>query len=249
MALHADGLFVKYFVDKPAAETEIEDAQARLAALSTIASDVLENPVSLQATLGGDGFMLNISITDLNYREIFVQSPGKDFESLGLTQARNFTTGAPQPKTYFDVPPDAPKTDFQIKYLDSKGVEQGPYQVSFDPAESLYRSIKDTYMAAAERQWVYFQYWEADEDDPAYVNVQFPVLDYPCVVEKAFYAIDSDIPDIELRFADCNPLKPLNSTRGIDQMLQVSPDTGYVSLQVHYKDGEVTEVKRYPVRF
>ena len=104
-------------------------------------------------------------------------------------------------------------------------------------------------MAANERQWVYFQYWDPGDDETPYINVHFPVLDYPCVVEKAFYAIDSDIPDTELQFAECNPLKPLESTRGISQMPRVSLETGYVSLQVHYKDGEVTEVKRYPVKY
>ena len=75
------------------------------------------------------------------------------------------------------------------------------------------------------------------------------MLDYPCVVEKAFYAIDSETPDTELHFAECDPLKPLESTRGISQMPKVPLETGYVSLQVHYKDGEVTEIKRYPVKY
>lgn len=249
MALHEDGFYVKYFIDKPAAEAEIEDANERLAALSIIAEDVLENPVSLQVSLAGSGYMLYVNITDLNHQEIFVKQPGQAFESLGITDVRNFTTGKPQPKAYFDLPIDAPAMELEIKYTDSRGVEQGPYAVSFDPVTALYNSIKNTYMAANERQWVFFQYWEADEDTPAYVNVHFPVLDYPCVVEKAYYAVDNETPTEELRFAACDPMKPLNSTRGIDQMLRVPLDTGYVSLQVHYKDGEVTEVKRYPVRY
>ena len=249
LQLHEDGLYVKYFIDKPAAEAEIEDARERLAALSVIATDVLENPVSLNSSIGGGGFMMYLNITDLNHREIFVKLPGEDFQSLGITDTRNFTTGAPMPKAYFDLPNDAPAMEIDVKYTDSKGVEQGPYTVSFDPAETLFKSIKDTYMAANERQWVYFQYWDPGDDETPYINVHFPVLDYPCAVEKAFYAIDSDVPDIELRFADCNPLKPLESTRGIDQMPKVPLETGYVSLQVHYKDGEVTEVKRYPVKY
>ena len=32
-----------------------------------------------------------------------------------------------------------------------------------------------------------------------------------------------------------DPLKPLESTRGISQMPKVPLETGYVSLQVHYK--------------
>ena len=249
LALHEDGLYVKYFIDKPAAEAEIEDANERLAALSVMATEAMENPVSMTTMLGGGGFMATFIIADLAHGEIFVRQPGEDFESLGMTNNRNPMTGAMMPKTYFELPIDAPKMDFDVKYLDAKGVEQGPYSISFDPQAALYASIKDTYMAANERQWVFFQYWEADEDTPAYVNVHFPVLDYPCVVEKAYYAVDSDTPTEELRFAECDPMKPLNSTRGIDQMLKVPLDTGYVSLQVHYKDGEVTDVKRYPVRY
>ncbi len=249
MALHEDGLYVKYFIDKPAAEAEIEDATERLAALSVIATDVLENPVSLNASVGGGGFMMYLNITDLNHQEIFVKLPGEDFESLGITETRNFTTGAPMPKAYFDLPNDAPAMEIEVKYTDSKGVEQGPYTVTFDPEETLYKSIKDTYMAANERQWVHFQYWEADGDDPAYVNVIFPVLNYPCVVEKAYFAIDSDTPDRPLEFGACDPLKPLHSSWTVDSIVRVPPETGYVSLQVHYKDGEVTEVKRYPVKY
>ncbi|MHA7900760.1 MAG: caspase family protein [Henriciella sp.] len=249
LQLHEDGLYVKYFIDKPAAEAEIEDAQERLAALSIIATDVLENPVSLISGVAGGGFSMTLSITDLNHKEVFIRLPGEEFESLGFSEGRNFTTGAPMAKTHFDLPNDAPAMDIEVKYLDSKGVEQGPFTLGFDPEETVYRSIKDTYMAAAERQWVYYQYWDPGDGDAPYVNVHFPVLDYPCVVEKAFYAVDNDTPDTELRFAECNPLKPLESTRGIDQMLKLPLETGYISLQVHYKDGEVTKVKRYPVKY
>jgi tetratricopeptide (TPR) repeat protein len=249
MALHEDGQYVKFFIDKPAAETELEDAEERLAALSVMASEAMENPVSMTTMIGGGGFMLTFLIADLAHGEIFVRRPGQDFESLGMTNYRNPTTGALMPTTYFELPMEAEAMDMEVKYLDAKGVEQGPYLISFDPVSALYDSIKNTYMAANERQWVHFQYWEADEDEPAYVNVIFPVLDYPCVVEKAFFAIDSEVPDQPLEFAACDPLKPLNSSWTVDSIVRVPPETGYVSLQVHYKDGEVTDVKRYPVKF
>ena len=249
LRLHEDGLYVKYFIDKPAAEAEIEDAQERLAALSTMTTEAMQNPVSMTAMLGGGGYTLSLIIADLAHGEVFKRPPGEDFQSLGMTNNRNPMTGQPMPKSYFDVPIDAPKMDLEIKYRDAKGVEQGPYFVSFDPQAALYDSIKNTYMAAGQRQWVHFQYWDPGDDETPYVNVHFPVLDYPCVVEEAFYAVDSETPVVELEFAACNPLKPLNSTRGIDQMIRVPVDAGFVSLRVHYKDGEVTENIRYPVRF
>lgn len=250
MAQHEAGLYVKYFIDKPAADAEIEDAEERLAALSVMANNVLENPVSLTSSIGNGGFMLTLIISDTSHGEISVRTASdQEFEPLGLMNFRNPMTGEMMPKTYFELPMDAEAATLEVKYLDAKGVEQGPYDLSFDPATALYDSIKNTYMAANERQWVHFQYWEADEDDPAYVNVIFPVLDYPCVVEKAFFAIDSDVPDQPLEFAACDPMKPLHSTWTVESIQRVSPDTGYVSLQVHYKDGEVTDVKRYPVRF
>ncbi|MEM9670507.1 MAG: caspase domain-containing protein [Pseudomonadota bacterium] len=249
MRLHDDGLYVKYFIDKPAAEDEIEDARQRLAALSVLSAEAMENPVSMTATVGGGGFLVNFIIADIAHGEIFLRQPGEDFKSLGMTNNRNPMTGQLMAKSYLELPIEAAAMDLQVKYLDAKGVEQGPFPVPFDPQASLYDSIKNTYMAANERQWVYFQYWDPGDGDPPHVNVQFPVLDYPCVVEKAFYAVDSDTPDTELLFGICDPLKPLDSTRGIEQMIQVTPETGYVSLQVHYKDGEVTEVKRYPVKY
>lgn len=249
LALHEDGLYVKYFIDKPAAEAEIEDAQERLAALSVMATDAMENPVSMNVSVGGGGFMVYFIIADLAHGEIFVQQPGEGFESLGMTTNRNPMTGAMMPKSYFDLPMETSAMDLQVKYIDAKGVEQGPYVLSFDPQAALYESIKNTYMAANERQWVFFQYWDAGEDEPDYVNVHFPVLDYPCVVEKALYAIDSDTPDTELQYSPCDPMKPLNVTRDGSQIVRVPPETGFVSLQVHYKDGEVTEVKRYPVKY
>lgn len=249
MALHEDGLYVKYFIDKPSADAEIQDAQERLAALSVMASEAMENPVSMTSSVGGGAFMLYLIIADLAHGEVFVRQPGEDFESLGMTSNRNPMTGAMMPKSYFELPMESEAMDLEVKYIDAKGVEQGPYTLSFDPAAALYDTIKNTYMAANERQWVYFQYWETGDEDPDYVNVSFPVLDYPCVVETAFYAIDSETPDTELRFAACDPLKPLNSTRDGSQIVRVPPETGFVSLQIHYKDGEVTEIKRYPVKY
>lgn len=249
ISLHEDGQYVRYFIDKPSADAQVEEARERLAALAVFATDVLENPVSLNSSVGGGGYMLSIMVSDNAHGEIFVQQPGGEFESLGLTNNRHPVTGKMMPKSYFDLPMDAEAMELEVKYLDSRDVEQGPFTITFDPQETLYRSIKDTYMAASEKQWVYFQYWETGDDDPNYVNVNFPVLDYPCVVERAVYAIDSDTPDQELQFAACDPMKPLNVTRDGSQIVRVPPDTGYVSLQVFYKDGDVTDVKRYPVRY
>lgn len=249
MALHGDGLYVKYFIDKPAADAEIEDAEERLAALSVMATDVLENPVSMMGSFGNSGFMLTFVIADLAHGEIFVRFPGGEYEPLGLTNYRNPITGEMSAKTYFELPMETAATTFEVKYLDAKGVEQGPYQMDFDPDKERYNFLKDTYMAANESQWVHFQYWEADEDDPAYVNVIFPVQNYACVIEKAFFAIDREDPDQALDFPLCDPLDPLSTSWMIESMVKVPPETGYVSLQVHYKDGEVTEVKRYPVKY
>lgn len=249
MALHEDGLYVKYFIDKPAAEAEIQDAEERLAALSVMATDVLENPVSMMGSFGNSGFMLTFVIADLAHGEIFVRFPGGEYESLGLTNYRNPITGEMSAKTYFELPMETAATTFEVKYLDAKGVEQGPYQMDFDPDKERYNFLKDTYMVANESQWVHFQYWEADEDDPAYVNVIFPVQNYACVIEKAFFAIDREDPDQALDFPLCDPLDPLRTSWMIESMVKVPPETGYVSLQVHYKDGEVTDVKRYAVKY
>ena len=250
IALHEEGEFVRFFIDKPSADTEIEDATERLAALTAFSSNVLENPVSLTSSVGGESFMIQVYIADLGHEEIFVKLPGGDFESLGMTNNRHPVTGAVMPKMDFDLPMEAEAMDISVKYRDSKGVDQGPYTLPFDPDATLYDTVKNTYMAAGKNQWVHFQYWEGwDEDDPDYVNVQFPVLDYPCVIERAVYAIDSDVPDTELNFAPCNKLKPLESSRDGSQMVRVPTDTGYVSLQVYYKDGEVTDVLRYPVKY
>ena len=249
IALHENGDFVRYFIDKPSAETEIEDATERLAMLSVYANDVLENPVSMTSGIGGGSFMLSLIISDMGHEEIFVKFPGEDFESLGMMNFRNPTTGKMLAKTSFDLPMEAEAMDIEVMYRDSKGVDQGPYTLPFNPDTTLYDSIKNTYMDANKKQWVYFQYWETDPDEPDYINVGFPVLDYPCVVERAVYAIDSDVPDTELNFAPCNKLKPLHSSRDGSQIIRVPPETGYVSLQVYYKDGEVTDVLRYPVKY
>ncbi|MEO0607337.1 MAG: caspase domain-containing protein [Pseudomonadota bacterium] len=249
LALHEAGQYVKYFIDKPAAEAEIEDAQDRLAALSVMADEAMENPVSMTVSVGGGGFIGYFLIADLAHGEIFVQQPGEGFESLGMTTNRNPMTGAMMPKAYFELPFEAEAMQLKVKYLDAKGVEQGPYVLSFDPASALYESIKNTYMAANERQWVFFQYWETGDETPDYVNVHFPVLDYACAVDKAYYGVDTDVPETALNYAACDPMKPLNVTRDGSQVLRVPPDTGYVSLQVHYKDGEVTDILRYPVKY
>ncbi|MDJ0921445.1 MAG: caspase domain-containing protein [Henriciella sp.] len=247
--LHERGEYVKYFIDKPAAETEIEDAENRLAALSVMSEEAMETPVSVSFSYTNSGFLITASIADLSYGEVSYRLPGEAFTSLGFFDFQDYR-GRLVAKRSFELPIETKETEIEIKYLDSNGIEQGPYSFPFDPEPVLYEAAKSG-ISGSEHQWIVYQYQEADDDDPAYVSVIFPASYYPCALEKVMYAIDSDLPDTELSLSVCEPLKPnhVDAETVMANWLQIPPETGYLSLQVTYKDGEVSEVKRYPVKW
>ncbi|MEM9939430.1 MAG: caspase domain-containing protein [Pseudomonadota bacterium] len=248
MELHELGEYVKYFIDKPSAETEIEDAENRLAALSVMSEAVMENPVTVSKSITGGEFQINVAVADLFFREVFIKLPDEDYQSLGLHDFRNSTNGERMPITYFYLPFETPAIEFDIKYVDASGVEQGPYKIGFDPETTLFDSVK-SYAKVSEKQWIYYAEVGDDEENPEYLNTTLVISDYGCAVESAFYAIESDEPDVPINIQSCRPLKPLEVQRDESHVFRIPPETGYLSLQVTFKDGEVTDVLRYPVKW
>ncbi len=237
-----NGRFLGYFIDQQFAATQVEDAKTRLAALSFLSESVFKNPVTLNSSRSNQGWMMTLSIAD-RAREIFVALPGEDFRSTGFTQGvTDPSTGFPIPYPAFELPGNAGRTAIRVKYTDIRGQEQGPFELIFDPNAELVAGQKDI-LQRFTTAWVSYRDWNRQR------LVYFThLLSYRCALDDVLYGIDTDEPDISFTIPDCDPSNPhaipANAV-GDDIYRAVPKNTRFVTVQLVFKDGTRSEIKRF----
>ncbi len=243
-ALVEDGKFLRYFIDQQLAARQIEDAKTRMAALSFLDQTALKNPVKLNATRSNQGWMLNVSIAD-QATEIFIAKPGEPPTSTGFVQgAMHPVTGKPIPYPAFELPPNAEPMTLKVSYLDVRGEEQGPFEVSFDPALALVAGQK-MILDRFSNGWVTFRDW--DGKLLAYFT---HLVSYRCAIAEARYGVDTDNPDTVFPLAECDPLNPHSVNAGGKTSkihITVPKKTKYMSVMLTYRDGTQSDIKRFDV--
>ncbi|MCC2110725.1 MAG: caspase family protein [Hyphomicrobiales bacterium] len=237
-----NGRFLGYFIDQQFAAQQVQDAETRLATLSFLSQSVFKNPVTLNSSRSNQGWMMSLSIAD-RAREIFVALPGKDFRSTGFTQgATDPTTGMPIPYPAFELPGNAERTTIRVKYTDIRGQEQGPFKIIFDPNAELIAGQKDI-LQRFSTAWISYRDWNKKR------LVYFThLLSYRCALDDVLYGLDTDEPDKSFAIPACDPSNPHaipESAIGDDIYRAIPKKTRFISVQLVFKDGTRSEVKRF----
>ncbi|MHC5009452.1 MAG: STY4199 family HEPN domain-containing protein [Planctomycetota bacterium] len=237
LGLQEEGHFLRYYLDQAVAAEQIEDAKERLAALSVIADEVLENPVSITATRSNQGWMVTVSIPD-TVKEIFyrIGSEG-EFRSTGHMAGVRSHAGFPLPNYAIEMG-NAEKTIIQIKYTDPRDQEHGPFDVLFDPEVMLVQSMKGT-LGMTKNSWLSFR----DYDDKVLVYFTH-LLSYRAILEEIRYGIDTETPDETFAFSPADPKNPYAVNPDDTIYLEVPKETTFATVQLLYKDGTASEVIR-----
>jgi len=160
--LDAKGKFLKYFVNRQNVEDFRADAEQRRKGLLTY-GDKLKNPVEIEvgfaaapqnpSVIIGEGSrdrsLVNIHLKMHDYpkvKEIFYKLPQmKDFKSVGFALDANRS-----PKVSFSISRPDGNINIEVKYIDKKGIENGPFSLEFNPfaaevvaSKNLLSSLRD----------------------------------------------------------------------------------------------------------
>jgi len=237
-AAQAAGKFQRYFLDKKDAQQWLDTADERWAKLASVPQKVLENPVTLSTLYGNSGWDVTFTLTDFKVTELFYRLDGKgDFRSTGHLPFTNPQTGLPKVNLHVPMPDlSSGRHTVEVKYVDRNGKTNGPYSLSFSTDEELLKQGKWA-LDSTPGSWLQFK------DFDGKVLLYFShLLSYTAVLKEIRYSLDSDKLDQSFKFKPGTKYGEHDRDEAI--FLAVPPDIRYASVQVIYKDGTVSPLRR-----
>jgi hypothetical protein len=236
--LHEQGVFLRYVLDKNEAEEWLRDTDARFAKLGTLSEDVLAVPVSVALQLSNAGWGAVFELTDLHVKEILYRLDGQgDFHSTGHMTLRDKETGLPRPELFVPLPElTAGEHALEVKYIDVHDRMNGPYTLTFSTGDETLRQAKRILQLTA-GSWIKFQL------DKAYFT---QLVVYRGALAEIRYSIDADTLDRSF------PLSPGSGVfsriePGDQTFIDLPPEANVISVQLTYKDGTRSELRRFSV--
>jgi hypothetical protein len=199
--------------------------------------------VTFSGMLANSGWMVNLAVADFSAREIFYRLDGEAaFRSLGVHSTRNLMTGQPQPVTTFNLTgPSGAAHDFEVKYIDGKGEEHGPYRFRFDPKVEYVRETKDV-LTRVVPDWIAFREFPQGRM-LAYFS---QLLGSKNAFREIRYSVDSDALDRTVRYTqDWSQRGPPGDDGSDENPITIPMTTRYVAVKLLYIDGTESELKRF----
>lgn len=200
-------------------------------------------PVTLLGEHSSSGWSLRFelaaphSVRDIRYR----LDPDTKWRSTGRDPEINLLAGQRSPSLEVDLDPQWVTTGrhrIDVKLVDWKGVESGPYTLWFDPAAEILRDAKE--ILDSDFPWVDFS-----EDRDRGRQVLFDaLLSYKDSFREIRYSFGTC--DLDQRFpfdAWTNLTRPAGKTEKTDVGMPAT--ASFICIQVVFRDGEVTEARRF----
>ena len=161
-----------------------------------------------------------------------------DFRETGFLDTLDPRTRKRMPNPSIELAADAPAATIQVRYVDASGELQGPFPIKFDPEAALIhdqRKILD--MTAT--SWLSFREFNG-------LLVYYThLMSYRCAIREARIGIDTTVPDKVLKMPPCDMRDPSAIPHDAVPYLKLAPSTQFVSVELTYRDGSVSEIKSF----
>jgi len=113
---------------------------------------------------------------------------------------------------------------------------QGPFPIKFDPEAALIRDQRKILDMTA-TSWLSFREFNG-------LLVYYThLMSYRCAIREVRVGIDSAVPDKVLKMPPCDPRDPSVIPHDSQPYLKLAPSTQFVSVELTYRDGSVSEIK------
>ena len=70
-------------------------------------------------------------------------------------------------------------------------------------------------------------------------------MSYRCAIREVRIGLDSSVPDKVLKMPPCDPKDPSAIPTSAQPYLKLAPGTQFVSVELTYRDGSVSEIKSF----
>jgi hypothetical protein len=200
-------------------------------------NDSVNAPIAMFSRHNG-GWTVVFSILDPTLGISWRMGDAGDFRETGFLDTLDARTRKRMPNPSIELPGDAPAATIQVRYIDASGEMQGPFPIKFDPEAALIhdqRKILD--MTAT--SWLSFREFNG-------LLVYYThLMSYRCAIREVRVGIDSAVPDKVLKMPPCDPKEPSAIPHDAQPYMKLAPSTQFVSVELTYRDGSVSEIKSF----
>jgi hypothetical protein len=220
------------------------EPQQKLAALPPVsvprvppAGESLNAPIAMFSRNNG-GWSITFSIVDPTLGISWRLGDSGDFHETGFMDILDPRTRKRMPNFSIQLPPETPGGTLQVRYIDVSGEMQGPFPIKFEPEAALIHDQRKI-LDMTSTSWLSFREFNG-------LLVYYThLMSYRCAIRQVRIGIDTAMPDKVLNMPACNMKDPISIPEGAAPYLKLPPSTQFVSVELTYRDGSVSEIKSF----
>ncbi|MGY3344989.1 MULTISPECIES: caspase family protein [unclassified Bradyrhizobium] len=184
------------------------------------------------------GWSVTFSFADPTLGVSWRMAGNGDFRETGFMDTLDPRTRKRMPNPSIELPADAPAGTIEVRYVDASGDMQGPFPIKFDPEAALIRDQRKILDMTA-TSWLSFRQFNG-------LLVYYShLVSYRCAIREVRIGIDTAVPDKVLKLPPCDLRDPSAITAGMLLYEKLPPATQFMSVELTYRDGSVSEVKSF----
>ena len=233
-----DGGLLKYFVDHALLADWLEHSRQRVAALGDVLDPSRFMPKLIPMRSNQD-WMFTVSLpepaTGISWR-LGKEGP---FTETGFLAMNDQTTGKPMPNPSFALPATTPAGVLAIKYLDLRGRETGPFDISFDPQTML----QDGNKQILDQFWTSWIAFDASGNHGLVYFTQ--MLSYRCAIKEVHYGFNGGLLEKAIDMPPCDDKDPYGIPADYQPYFKVADSVASMSVQITYADGSQSPVREF----
>jgi hypothetical protein len=240
-----DDVFLNGAAAKAPAETaKPAEVPQKVAALPPVSvprmapsNDSVNAPIAMFSRHNG-GWTVVFSIADPTLGISWRIGDAGEFRETGFIDTLDPRTRKRMPNPSVELAADAPAATIQVRYVDASGELQGPFPIKFDPEAALIRDQRKILDMTA-TSWLSFREFNG-------LLVYYThLMSYRCAIREARIGIDTAVPDKVLKMPPCDPRDPSVIPHEVQPYLKLAPSTQFVSVELTYRDGSISEIKSF----
>jgi hypothetical protein len=199
--------------------------------------DSVNAPIAMFSRHNG-GWTVVFSIADPTLGTSGRMGDTGEFRETGFIDTLDPRTRKRMPNPSIELAADAPAATIQVRYVDTAGDLQGLFPIKFDPEAALIRDQRKILDMTA-TSWLSFREFNG-------LLVYYThLMSYRCAIREVRVGIDSAVPDKVLKLPPCDPRDPSVIPHDSQPYLKLAPSTQFVSVELTYRDGSVSEIKSF----
>jgi hypothetical protein len=229
--------------EAPKAVERPADPPKQVAALSPAAiprppqDDAVNAPIAMFSRHNG-GWSMVFSIADPTLGISWRMGNGGDFRETGFLDTLDSRTRKRMPNPSVELAADTPPATIEVRYVDVSGNMQGPFPIKFDPESALIRDQRKILDLTA-TSWLSFREFNG-------LLVYYThLMSYRCAIREVKIGIDTAVPDQVLKMPPCDMKDPSAIPYEAKPYVKLSPSSKFVSVELTYRDGSVSEIKSF----